>query len=389
MVFEKTDDFRSLFLLDKSIHFLNHGSFGACPIPVFECYQEWQVRLEKQPVKFLGRDYPELDFKARQHLADFLGTVPGNICFIPNATTGVNIIARSLHLNPGDEILSTDHEYGACEFAWEYACHQTGARYLRTQVRLPISSDEDFLKDFLSSITSKTKVIFISHITSPTAVYFPVEKICKVAREKGILTVIDGAHAPGQIDLELDHLGADFYIGNCHKWMLSPKGAGFLYANHSVQHLVQPLIVSWGLHPLESNSTGSQFQDYLQWTGTRDPAAYLTVPSAIDFMKSHNWSRVRDNCHHLLVQTILSIKELFQDRYYVPPSNNYYQMGIVQIPSKFSSATIKSRLYDEFSVEIPLIEWNGDLYLRISIQAYNSREDCQALIKALEIIFSL
>ena len=171
--------FRQFFLLDYSIHFLNHGSFGACPIPVFQTYQDWQRRLENQPVQFLGRDFSDYDLQARKILADYLNTVPSNISFITNATQGVNIVAHSLKLHPGDEILSTDHEYGACEYAWEFSCHQSGARYIRQQIPLPIYSEDEIFDLIWTGITSQTRVIYLSHITSPTALRLPVERICQ------------------------------------------------------------------------------------------------------------------------------------------------------------------------------------------------------------------
>ena len=229
---------QSQFFLNPDIIFLNHGSFGACPKPVFEQYQLWQSKLEEQPVLFLGRQYHDLIRKAIHPLAEYLGTSPGNLVFVPNATFGVNLIARSLNLQPGDEILSSDHEYGACDYAWSFNCSKQGARYVRQSLPYPSVSDDEMLDLFWHGVTDHTKLIFLSHITSPTALRLPVEAICKRARAHGILTLVDGSHVPGQIPLDLDQLGADFYTGNCHKWLLSPKGAGFLYADPSVQELI-------------------------------------------------------------------------------------------------------------------------------------------------------
>jgi len=383
MSFDPTQ-FKHLFLLDPSIHFLNHGSFGACPIPVFEAYQRWQRRLERQPVLFLGREMASLDRQARQPLAEYLHTAADNLVFVPNATHGVNLIARSLALAPGDEILTSDHEYGACDYTWEFLCQKSGARYRHQPIPLPAGSEAEMLDQFWQGVTDRTKVIYLSHITSPTALRLPVEAICQQARHAGIFTIIDGAHAPGQIDLNLDALDADFYTGNLHKWVLSPKGAGFLYARPDVQHLVEPLIVSWGYHSTSETSSGSQFQDYLGWTGTKDPAASLAVPAALQFMADHNWDDVRRSCHELLRPAIERICDLVQmSPLYSLDSNLYVQMGIAPLPADADLAVLKARLYDAYHVEVPLIEWNGHKFVRISVQGYNTQEDLDALYKGL------
>src|SRR5690348_165616 len=266
------------FLIRPDLTFLNHGSFGACPRPVFEVYQEWQRRLEADPVEFLGRRLDDLLREAREPLAAYVGTQTDQIVYVQNATLGFNIVARSLMLTleSGDEVLATDHEYGAADRTWRFLCTQYGVKYINQPIPLPLTSDEEMIEAFWRGITPRTRVIFISHITSPTALIFPVEKICQRAQSTGIITVIDGAHAPGHIPLQLDALGVDFYTGNCHKWLCSPKGAGFLYARPERQALLQPLIVSWGW---DSRSPGvSPFQDFFGWVGTDDPASFLSVP---------------------------------------------------------------------------------------------------------------
>lgn len=373
------------FLLDFSIHFLNHGSFGACPRPVFDVYQDWQRRLEQQPVLFLGREMIAHDRQARQALGEYLHTAANNLAFVPNATHGVNIIARSLTLGPGDEILTSDHEYGACDYTWEFVCQKTGATYIHQPIPLPVRSSEEIFEQFWRGVTSRTRVIYLSHITSPTALRLPVEAICARARQNGILTLVDGAHAPGQIFLNLEAIGPDWYVGNCHKWMLAPKGAGFLYARPEVQHLVEPLIVSWGYHAAPQITSGSQYVDYLSWTGTKDPAASLSIPAAIQFMETHNWKQVRQECHDLLRPTIRRICELVQmEPLYPLDSDLYHQMGIAPLPSNTDIATLKTRLYDECRVEVPLIDWNRRKFVRISVQGYNTQEDLDALYAGLK-----
>jgi isopenicillin-N epimerase len=214
-------NWKEQFLLNPEIVFFNHGSFGATPKPVFDVYHDWQRRLEWQPVKFLGYDALGYFQEARQKLGDYLRADPLDIVYVPNATFGVNVVARSLSLGPNDEVLTTDHEYGACDRTWRFLAGKQGFHYVKQPISLPITSAESILEQFWQGVTPRTKVIYISHITSETAVIMPIEAICQRAREVGILTLIDGAHAPGQIPLDLPAIGADFYTGNCHKWLWS------------------------------------------------------------------------------------------------------------------------------------------------------------------------
>jgi isopenicillin-N epimerase len=375
---------KDLFLLDPQVVFLNHGSFGACPRSVFEEYQAWQLKLERQPVQFLGIELDNYLRHSREVLGEYIHTSANNIAYIPNATHGVNIVARSLTLKPGDEILTTDHEYGACNFTWEFICHKTEAVYKYQAIKLPVTSQEEVLDQFWQGVTPRTKVIFISHIASPTSLTFPVQWICKRAREAGIITVIDGAHAPGQLTLDLSSLQADFYTGNCHKWMLSPKGAGFLYASPEVQSLIEPLIVSWGYQSRCSPARESKFIDLLQWTGTKDPAAALSVPAAIAFMGEHHWNEVQAGCHQLLENAVDRICDQTRlSPLYPLDSDFYYQMGTIPIPQVRDMNELKSRLYNDYKIEIPCIEWNNRHFLRLSVQGYNSEEDIDILVNSV------
>ena len=241
-----TNELKQQFLLRDDITFLNFGSFGACPIPVFETYQNFQRELEQEPVDFFLVKGPQYLSTSKAALANYIKCKADDIVYVTNPSYGVNIIAKSLDLQPGDEVLTTNLEYGACDKTWKYYCTKKGAKYVRQKIRFPLESKEDFIEQFLQGITDKTKLIFISHITSSTGLRLPVEEICALAKERGILTFVDGAHAPGQIDLNLSTLGADIYTGACHKWMLTPKGSSFLYVNEKFQHLFDPLIISWG-----------------------------------------------------------------------------------------------------------------------------------------------
>ena len=374
-------DLAKLFQVRDDITFLNHGSFGACPLPVFETFQEWQRELERQPVEFLGRRVKGLLAEARGALGEFVGTDAANVVFVPNVTAGMNAIARSLHLDAGDEILATDHEYGAVDRTWRYYCAHNGARYSNQPIVVPLVDAATFVEQLWAGVTPRTRIIAISHITSPTALIFPIAEVCRRAREAGILTVIDGAHAPGQIDLALDELGADFYLGNCHKWLCAPKGAGFIYARPERQSLLDPLIISWGW---EAESPGaSRFLDHYEWAGTDDPSAYLSVPAAIAFQREHDWSRVRAACHQLVGEARDRLGALTGLPQLAPDSTEWWgQMASISLPGD-DAHRIKEALWEEHKIEIPVMLRDGQVYTRISIQAYNHREDVDKLVGAL------
>ncbi len=374
---------KDYFLLDPNVVFLNHGSFGATPRPVFEAYRDWQLRLERQPVLFLGRELDGLLGEARQALGAYLNAAADDLVFIPNATHGANIIARSLELAPGDEILASDHEYGACDYTWDFVCRKTGAVYVRQPIPLPVCDEDEIVERLWQGVTPRTKAIYLSHITSPTALRLPVEKVCERARDRGIVTVIDAAHSPGQVPLDLQALGADVVFGNCHKWMLAPKGAAFLYVRRELQPQIEPLVVSWGYRPTPETTTGSRFVDILQWTGTKDPAAALAVPAAIRFMADHHWEAVQRESHDLLRQAIQRICDLTGMPPLYPLDSDFYsQMGIAPLPTCDLTVS-KRRLYDEFRIEVPLIQWQDRQFVRISVQGYNTQADVDALCSAL------
>jgi isopenicillin-N epimerase len=375
------------FLLEPDVAFLNHGSFGACPRPVFDTYHRWQRELEAQPVEFLGRRLRPLLAEARARLAAYVGAGADDLVFVPNATFGINIVARSLALGPGDEVLATDHEYGAADKTWRFLCHERGASYINQPIALPVTTPAAMVEQLWAGVTERTKVIFLSHITSPTALRFPVAEVCRRARAAGIMTVVDGAHAPGQVELDLGAIGADFYAGNCHKWLCAPKGAGFLHARPERQALLQPLIVSWGWEAARPGP--SSFLDYYEWTGTTDPSAFLSVPAAIDFQTQHNWPAVRAACHQLLLDASSWIAELTGLPHSSPDSADWWvQMRTLPLPP-YDTEQVKVRLWDEFRVEVPLGEWGGQQSVRVSIQAYNTPADIDRLLEGLKHVLGL
>jgi isopenicillin-N epimerase len=297
---------------------------------------------------------------------------------VPNATTGVNLVARSLPLQPGDEILTTDHEYGACRNTWQFICEHTGAQYVERPMLPPFTSEEAFVEQFWAGVTTRTRVIYLSHITSPTALIFPIAEIIRRAREAGILTLIDGAHTPGHIPVDLRALDADFYTGNCHKWLCTPKGSAFLYVRREHQSFIQPAIISWGY--------GLAFKYLHQMQGTRDPAAYLAVPAALDFLREHHWDEVRARCHALAAQTA---NELTRRSGLEPLSDEAWfgQMVAIPLPS-CDDQEVKRRLYDDYCIEVPVFTWNNAQYVRVSIQGYNTPSDADRLLAALDEILN-
>ena len=296
---------------------------------------------------------------------------------------------RSLNLKESDEILTTNHEYGALDKTWSFICKKTGAQYKQQNIKLPLESNEEFIKHFTDGITDKTKIIFLSHITSSTALIFPVKEICKIARDRNILCIIDGAHAPAQINLNIKDINPDVYVGACHKWMCSPKGVSFLYVKKELQNKIDPLVVSWGydsedtpLLPGISNQTYTQFLNYHEWQGTKDMSAYLTIPSTIKFLKNNNWGKVASKCHKVNLEARQEINQLLNKE---PICKDKFlgQMSSIYLDFKNPIET-QINFYKKHKIQIPFIEWNNKSLIRISIQAYNNKEDIYRLIHALK-----
>ncbi|NQS92226.1 MAG: aminotransferase class V-fold PLP-dependent enzyme [Chloroflexi bacterium] len=384
------NDLRSLFTLDPAVIFLNHGSFGATPRPVMEVYQDWQHRLEEQPVHFLVHETPEHFRQARQQLSEYLGVNPGNLVFVPNATFGVNVVARSLDFQPGDEVLTSNHENGACENVWSFLKQQNGLNIVKQDIPLPLPDKNQLVEIIWSGVSARTRLIFLSQITSPTAVRLPVEEICQRAREGGILILIDGAHAPGQMTLDLEELGADFYTGNCHKWLMAPKGSAFLNIRPEHQEFIQPLVVGWGWGENCPYENDSRLVANLEWLGTLDPAAYFSVPAAIDFHREHQWDEVREECQLMLADLLQKIEGLTgMPSIYGKNEGNFIQIGAAEIPPESEPQGLQKWLYEEYKIEIPVIEWENRWLIRPSVQGYNSQEDLDLLLEALEKYFKV
>ena len=370
------------FMLTDEVIFLNHGSFGACPRPVFEAYQAWQREAERQPVAFFQRRYDDLMNEARVVLAEYVGADLDSLVFVPNATEGLNAVAWSLPWAEGDEILTSEHEYGALELTWQAIGQRYGTRLVRQPIPLPLSSPQAFVDALWQGVTPRTRAIFLSHITSPTALIFPVAEVCRRARQEGLWTIIDGAHALGQIPLDLRVLGADFYSGNAHKWLCAPKGSAFLYVRDEWHDLIRPLIISWGCQP------NSRFAQRMQWQGTRDIAAYLSVPEAIAYQRDHDWEGVRTACHALACQAHARISALTGLEALSAAQRDYFvQMVALPLPT-CDPLVLKARLLEEHHVEIPITQYmtaDGQTrhLVRASFQTYNTQADLDALVGAL------
>jgi isopenicillin-N epimerase len=309
------------------------------------------------------------------------------VVFLPNVTTALNVVAHSLPLQPGDEILTTDHEYGAIERTWTFLIERSGASLKIQKLPRHLEDPNEVVEAVWSGVTPRTKVLFLSHITSPTAVILPIEPLIQRARAAGIWTVIDGAHAPGQIDLDLQAMQVDFYGGNCHKWLSSAKGAGFLYARPDVQHLIQPLVVSWGWRPRDPWST--PFVDTIQRQATHDISAYLSVPAAIEYQQVRDWPTVRQECHELVRLARQGLAEISGIEPNVADDPRWFaQMATLPLPRGTDAPTIKKRLYDEFHVEIPANGWGDAPSLRISVQGYNTRDDVERLLSAVRNVLT-
>lgn len=375
---------KSFFQLAPTITFLNFGSFGACPIPVFENYQFWQRKLEEEPVQFITKTGLEALKISKQVFAQYINCDFKDFFFTPNPTTALNTVIKNLKLEVGDEILSTNLEYGAMDRTWNFYCEKTGAKYIQQKISLPIKSTEGFLANFWKGYSSKTKIVFISQITSSTALILPVKEIILKAKELGLITIIDGAHVPGHIHLDLVDLDPDYYTGAVHKWFLAPKGCSFLYVNKKFQNDLEPLIISWGYQ--SDNPSDSQFLDYHEYNGTRDFSAYLTIPSIIEFRTKTNWDELTKLSKQLVLEWYPKFCELLEVEP-ICPINNTFLGQICSIPIKTNHPIqLKETLYNQYKIEIPITQQLENYFIRISIQPFNTVKELEYLFKTLKTI---
>ena len=367
------------FLLDPDITFLNHGSYGACSKPVFKEYQDWQKKLEDQPVQFMtNRVYSAME-KSRESMSQFVGCDEEELVFFQNPTTAVTNVIYNLDLKSGDEVLMSNHEYGALVRAWKMWGKKTRVNIIQQDISMPVTTEENFIEDFWKGVTPQTKVVFLSHITSSTALIFPIEKIIKLAKEQNILTIIDGAHVPAQIPLNIHELGCDFYTGACHKWLCAPKGSSFLFVKKEHQDWVKPVVVSWGKDG--DDPTPSEFIQNFQWQGTRDMSAFLTIPTAINFYNKEI-RPYQESCKKIIQDTYSEFPSVLNTASISTGREWLAQLVAHQLPKSIPS-NLKKQLWEEYQIEIPVFEWNGQAYVRVSIQVYNTQKDVDLLMSAL------
>ena len=373
---------KSLFFFQEGITYLNHGSFGACPKIIFEDYQQWQIQLETQPVQFLTDKLYEALRNSRESLAAFLGCKHDEILFFQNPTTAISNIIYNLNLNPEDEVLMTDHEYGALVRAWTAWGLRNKVKIRNAKIQLPLESKSKFFDDVLKKISSRTKVLFLSHITSPTGLVFPIKEIVDFAKQEKIITIIDGAHAPGHIDLNIHKLGCDFYTGALHKWMCGPKGTSFLYVKKEHQNWIKPVVYSWGKNGDDPES--SEFLQNFQWQGTRDMSAFLTVPKIIEYFFS-KIERSRSKSKKIIQGSMQQFQSILRTE---PISNGNEFLGqMISYPiPKNTDKNLKMTLWQKYRIEIPVFEWNNKKFIRLSIHLYNDQKDIDSLMNALRTI---
>lgn len=384
--------------LDPDIAFLNHGSFGACPAPVQAVQQQLRDRIERQPVQFFVRDLEGLLDEARASLATFLGADADDLALVPNATTGVNAVLRSLNLNPGDELLTTNHEYNACRNALEFVAERAGATVVVADIPLPLASSQQAAAIILDAVTPRTRLALLDHITSQTALILPIEELTTALAELGIPVLVDGAHAPGMVPVDLNKLGAAYYTGNCHKWLCAPKGAGFLHVRKEYQESVRPAIISHGANSTRRDR--SRFLAEFDWTGTTDPTAALSVPAALEFMGSllpGDWDAVRERNHSLalaarsLLCTELDLEPLCPDDMIGAIASLPLPPGSGEPPSSpLYADPLQDTLLERYSIEVPVIPWPAapQRLVRISAQVYNTLDEYQRLADALREVFA-
>jgi isopenicillin-N epimerase len=391
-----------MWALDPDVTFLNHGSFGACPRAVLDEQRAWRERMEREPVLFLDRELERHLDVARAVLGDFLGADPDDLAFLPNATSGINAVLMSLAPAPGDELLTTDHEYNACLNALKYAAERARARVVVAHVPFPSAGPDEVRDAVLAAVTSRTRLAVISHVTSPTALVFPIEELVAALAERGVDTLVDGAHAPGMVSVAIDALGAAYYAGNCHKWLCAPKGAAFLHVRRDRQATLRPLTISHGANSPRMDR--SRYRLEFDWLGTVDPTAYLAIPAALRVVGSlmpGGWPGLMERNRTLCLEALA----LLCSRLGLEPPAPEAMLGAMATlvlrdgadadsePSGTTAARdpLQDELFDRCRIEVPVWPWprgsfpgqHRRVLLRISVQAYNELADYARLASAI------
>jgi len=383
-----TSPYAVLWDLDPETIYLNHGSFGPSPIEVRAAREQWSAKLERQPMRFFCQQMEELLQRTAEDLATFVHTKAARLALVDNATIAMNIAADSVELQLGDEVLFTDHEYGAVRNIWNRKCQLTGAKIVTAQLPFPLD-DRGTVNAIAAAITEHTRVLVVSHVTSPTAAILPVREICRLAKDRGVLTIIDGPHAVAMLDLHLDELGCDFYCASCHKWLCAPFGSGFLWAHPRHHHRLQCPIVSWGGSMAGRSAC---WQDRTNWLGTRDPAALLSIATAIRFLQGVRLQKFREYAHELACyarRELLSIDGV--GPLCTASESDFVCMCAVELPQPAGwqpgyhgqPDPLQIELRDEHGIEVLVAAWKGRRFLRLSAHLYSSSDDIEKLMAAI------
>jgi isopenicillin-N epimerase len=386
------------WLLEKDITFLNHGAFGACPIPVLAAQTQFREQLESQPLRFVMREFEPLLDRARIKLAEFIGARENELVFVPNATTGVNAVLRSLNFSTEDELLTTNQEYNACRNVIDFVANRTSAKIVVAQVPFPIESPQQVVEAVINCVSPRTKLALLDHIVSQTGLIFPIQQLVKELANRGVDTLVDGAHAPGMVALNLHEINPAYYTGNCHKWLSAPKGAGFLYVRPDKQAEIRPMVISHGANSPRTDK--SRFQLEFDWMGTDDPSAYLSVPVAIEFMGAlfnGGWEELRSKNHKMA----LAARQILVEKLGLSllcPDEMVGAMAVISLPDadadivrKGGLPPIQNQLWERFKIEVPVMPWPdaGNRLIRISAQVYNSLSQYEYLAEALVELLAL
>jgi len=374
---------RPFWMLEPHMHFLNHGSFGATPRHVLAAQDDWRARLERQPIRFVGTELPLALRAAAARLAQFLGTTDERLAFVENATDAVNAVLRSQAWQPGDEIVMANHTYPAVRHTVRFIAARHGVQIREAVIPFPLNSQQAIMDAYSAAITDTTRLVIVDHLFSSLALIAPVAEIVAHCKSRGVPVLVDGAHVPGMLPLNLDQLGADWYAGNCHKWLFAPKGCAFLYASPAGNADLHPTVIS--------NFYGSGFPHEFDWQGTRDYSAWLAVTAALDFLDAFGVERYQ---RHLSEQASAAA-HLLSERWQVDrpaPSSACGAMVTLPFPVAFdpnrgslddAAKYWHDRLWREHRVEVPVLAFNNQLWVRISAQMYNEISDYEALAEVL------
>ncbi len=375
--------------LDPNCIYLNHGSFGPSPVPVQQARAEWSRRLERQPMKFFCQEMEEELDRAAAVLAKFLKTQPDRIALLDNATIAMNVVASSVPLNADDEILLTDHEYGAVKNIWQAKCRETGARIVTAQLPFP-PTDSEVVDAIESAITPKTRLIVVSHVTSATACLLPIQAICKMAARHNVPVCVDGPHAIAMLDLNLAELGCDFYCASCHKWLCAPFGSGFLWVSPRQTSSIRCPIVSWGG---SIAGRASSWKDRTNWLGTRDPAPVLSIPDAIEFFTPERLAEYRSHAHSLISYARRELLKMpGAGPFCTPDESDFVSMAAIELPQTKGwkpgyhghPDILQIELRDKYQIELLMGSWNNRRFIRVSSHLYTTQAQIEKLVSAVE-----